>query len=512
MSGIELEDEKMSQPLQPYAKSCRFVLEEKFGHTTDFCLEEISQSGCLGIICYLKTMVDLDAIQEIAAMLQVDGKGRQFGPLEEEAARAYGSRIFTTMSLQYPATLREVMDHILNGYMVICWDGLHEAIAVPVQGGEQRAVSEPTTQTVVKGPKDSFTESIVTNMSLVRRRIKSEHLRFESMTLGVDTRTSIELLYIEGITNIRIVNEVRERLGRIQTSSILDSGSIEEFITDSNLTPFPLLLSTERPDSIAGGLLEGRTAILVDGTPFALLAPVSIHDFFQTPEDYYLHFYIATFIRWIRYVAFLIALLLPALFVSVMTYHHELIPTNLLINLMAQREGVPFPTVVEAFLMELTFEVLREAGIRMPRAIGQTVSIVGALVIGQAAVEAGIVSNAMVIIVSLTGICNYVSPSYSFASSARLLRFLLIILASVLGLYGTLLGVVIIVAHLTGLRSIGVPYLSSTAPWIMEDQDDVFIRLPMFLNRKRPRLLMPQQVTKQSWPSKLLGRKGGGSN
>jgi spore germination protein KA len=294
------------------------------------------------------------------------------------------------------------------------------------------------------------------------------------------------------------LQEARSRLKAIDIHSVLDSGNIEEAITDTSFTPFPLIFNTERPDVVASGILEGKIGIIVDGSPFVLIIPAVLTDFFQSSEDYYQPFLMSSFIRIIRYVSFMVALILPSLYVGVTTYHQELLPTDLLISIQAQREGVPFPAVIEILIMELTFEILREAGVRMPRAVGQTVSIVGALVIGQAAVEAGLVSNVLVIVVSFTAIASFVSPIYNFSISTRLLRFILIFFASVAGLYGIILFLIFMVAHLVSLRSFGVPYLTPIAPLIVEDQQDVFVRFPIWSNRTRPTYLKTKQEIKMN--------------
>lgn len=263
---------------------------------------------------------------------------------------------------------------------------------------------------------------------------------------------------------------------------------------------------------MAAHLLEGKAAILLDGSPFVLVAPTVMIDFFQSPEDYYQPYYMGSFIRMVRYLSFFIALMLPAFYLSIITYHHELLPTQLLISLAAQREGVPFPAVVEVMMMEITFEIIREAGIRMPRAVGQAVSIVGALVIGQAAVEAGIVSNTLVIVVALTDLSSFASPVYALAVAVRILRFILILLAAVFGLYGMVLGLIIMVAHLASLRSFGVPYLAPVAPLIVEDLEDVFVRFPIWAMKWRPGYLNPEAPLRQpesKSPTPLPPDKGG---
>jgi spore germination protein KA len=359
-------------------------------------------------------------------------------------------------------------------------------------------VEEPQSQTVIRGPKEGFTENIRTNTALIRRKIKSPDLWIINRKIGRQTQTDVSVMYLHGIADEKIVNEILQRLDRIDTDSILESGYIEEFIQDRTFTPFPTITNTERPDAVAGAVLEGKVAILVDGTPFVLIAPITIFKLFQSSEDYYQKHDIATFLRLLRMVSFVISMLLPSLYIAITTFHQQMLPTLLLISLAAQREGVPFPALVEAFAMEITFEVLREAGVRMPRAIGSAISIVGALVLGQAAVQAGLVSAAMVIIVSFTAIASFVAPSISISNSARLLRFGFMILAATLGLFGIIAGMIAVLIHLSGLRSFGIPYLVPVAPFIPSDQKDTLIRVPWWAMKRRPRLINTQNVTRQS--------------
>ncbi|WP_027085954.1 spore germination protein [Cohnella panacarvi] len=375
---------------------------------------------------------------------------------------------------------------LLTGKTVLLVDGWDECICGNTMGGERRAVSEASTQIVIRGPKDSFSESVATNVGLVRRRIRTPDFAFESIKIGSITQTTVVMMYIKNIAKPPIIDEVRIRLRKIDTDAILESGYIEEFIEDNWLSPFPTIYNTERPDIVAANLIEGRIAIIVDGTPFALVVPTVMSQFFTAAEDYYQRYDIGSFIRFLRYVAFVIALFGPAAYIALTTFHQEMLPTPLLINLSGSREGVPFPALVEAFLMEISFEILREAGIRMPRAVGQAVSIVGALVLGEAAVQAGIVSPIMVIVVSITAIANFSIPSYNLAITARLLRFLFMLAAGFLGFYGVMLGLIMLVAHMNSLRSFGVAYLSPLVPVRPEQWKDFFIRLPHWTVRSRP--------------------------
>jgi len=383
---------------------------------------------------------------------------------------------------------------ILSGNSIVLVEGQTVAYSFDTPGWEQRAVSESSTQTVIRGPKEAFTENIRTNTALVRRRIKDPRLWMEHRYVGRITKTTVALMYVKGIVDDKIVEEVRRRLDRIDIDGVLEGGYIEEFIQDETYTPFPTVFNTERPDTVAAGLLEGRVAILVDGTPFVLLVPVLFAQNLQAAEDYYQRADIATLLRVLRYVGFMITMLGPSIYIAVITFHQELIPTPLLISLAAQREGIPFPAFVEAMMMEITFEFLREAGIRMPKTVGQTISIVGALVIGQAAVEAGIVSAVMVIVVSSTAVASFILPAFNLSIAVRILRFVLMGLAASFGLFGVTIGLLALVLHLSSLRSFGVPYLSPFAPFVLRDQKDTIFRAPMWAMKTRPKELKTKNV------------------
>ncbi|MDQ0483637.1 spore germination protein [Guptibacillus hwajinpoensis] len=388
--------------------------------------------------------------------------------------------------------------YVLSGDTAILIDGDTEGVAIDSKGWEDRGVNEPTSQTVIRGPKDGFTETLRTNTALIRRKIKDPNLWIETKQIGTKTQTDVSIIYLNGVVDPKLVDEVRERLSRIDIDGILESMNIEELIQDGTYSPFPTIFNSERPDTVAAGILEGRIAIVIDGTPFALLVPALFVQFFQSSEDYYQRFDEGILIRLLRYLSFFLALLTPSAYIAVTTFHQEMLPTPLLISLAAQREGIPFPALLEAVLMELTFEILREAGVRMPRAVGSAISIVGALVLGQAAVEAGIVSNAMVIVVSITAISSFVMPAFNMSISVRILRFPFMILAATFGLFGIILGLIGMVLHLCSLRSFGVPYMSPMAPLIMKDQKDGIFRAPLWALRSRPTFLSENSTRNQT--------------
>ncbi|ASA21593.1 spore germination protein [Paenibacillus donghaensis] len=382
--------------------------------------------------------------------------------------------------------LGQFVHQLLSGNVMVLVDGTSSALRIGLPGWEDRNVSEPSSQAVVRGPMEGFTENMRTNTALIRRKIKDSQLWLETFQIGKVTQTSVSIMYLTNIASPDLVQEVKRRLAKIDTDSILESGYIEEFIQDTTATPFPTVYNSDRPDTIAAGVLEGKVAILVDGTPFVLLVPTFFVAFFQSAEDYYQRADIATLLRFVRFLSFFITLFAPSFYVAVTTYHQEMIPTSLVISLAAQRESVPFPAFVEALIMELTYEILREAGVRIPRNVGQAISIVGTLVIGQAAVAAGFISSAMVIIVSITAISSFVIPESGMAIAARMIRFVLIGLAGFIGLYGILFGVFLIVVHLASLRSFGMPYMSPIAPYHSNDLKDSIFRFPWPLLKTRP--------------------------
>ncbi|NLK72485.1 MAG: spore germination protein [Clostridiales bacterium] len=379
----------------------------------------------------------------------------------------------------------ELCLYLLSGYTVILIDGRKKFIAINTFYPQGRSVGEPTSQTIIRGPKEAFTEKIEDNIALVRKRVKSTHVRVEKLTLGYISRTNVCLMYMENIAKEEIVAEIKNRLNKIKTDGVLEGGVIEQLIKDDPYSPFPTIANSEKPDTVAASVMEGKVAIYIDGTPYILLLPCLFWENFQVSEDYYHHFIVASFIRLIRYISFLLALLVPSLYIAFTSFHQEMIPTPLLISIAAQREGLPFPAFLEALIMEITFEILHEAGIRMPRAIGSAISIVGALVLGQAAVEAGIISAVMVIIVSLTAIANVTIANYEMGNAVRVTRFGFMIMAATFGLYGLFMAGIVLTLHLCKLKSIGVPYWTGVAPKV-KTMNDKFIRPPSWKMKYRP--------------------------
>ncbi len=489
------------------------------GHSPDIVIRHIKLGGPVPVpvkaaIVYLNALSNQQMINNFVI--------KPLMGLEPEKVNAYPTDrlmkyiLEDALSLGETSVVKEwtdVMMAVLSGDTVLLVEGSDQGIVSGTAGGEWRAVNEPTSQLVVRGPKDSFVESISTNISLIRRRIKSPDLWLESMKIGSVTHTHVAMMYMKGCADPDLVEEIRQRLKAIRIDGILESAYIEEFIQDKTITPFPTIFNTERPDVAAGNLLEGRIVILVDGTPYTLILPTVFAQFMQSPEDYAQRFDISILMRIIRYICFVILLLGPAVYVALTTFHYEMIPTLLLVSLMAQREGVPFPAFVEAVIMEVVFEILREAGVRMPRAIGQTVSIVGALILGQAVVEAGVITPIMVIVVALTGIASFALPSYNLSIAGRLFRFYFLVLAGLFGFYGITLGLIMLIAHMNSIRSFGVPYLSPFSPFIPQAQKDAILRLPIWMHGWKPLMSSSQQDMKKTGEIKPQGSansEGGG--
>ena len=383
--------------------------------------------------------------------------------------------------------MEEVIDNILCGSTVLFQDGEGKALSISAMAREHRNIDMPQTENTIRGPHEGFIEVLSTNIALVRDIIKSPDLKVETLKIGKRTRTDVSLLYIKSLADNKIVEEVKKRLNSIDIDAILESGYIEEFIEDSPLSPFPTVGNTETPGKFSAKLLEGRVGILVGGSPTALTVPYLFIEAFQGAEDYYTGAIVSSQLRLIRFIAFHINLFLSGLYVALQGFHPNMIPKKLLLTMQVTREGLPLPAVVEAAGLIIAWEILREAGVRMPRPIGQALSIVGALIIGQVAVNAGLVSPLMIIMVAMTGIMSLLTSPLNDAASV--LRIPILIVASVFGLFGVIWCYFFMIIHLTSIRSFGVPYMSPALPFGLSGMKDYMIRVPWWLMKARPKLI-----------------------
>ncbi|WP_237163203.1 spore germination protein [Paenibacillus sp. BIHB 4019] len=385
--------------------------------------------------------------------------------------------------------LDAVVDGISSGQLLILFDGWNQALSFKAQSVETRQVNEPVNESVVQGPRESTVENLQKNLGLLRLRLKTPKFKIELMSGGGDTNTTVAFGYLEGKVDTEMLAEFKKRMELIKTVDVLETSYIEQLIEDSSYSPFPQHRYTERTDMAVAGLLKGKIVVLVQGTGGMLLCPGLFTEFFQSSEDYYQRTIISTMIRWLRILAFIIALSLPSIYIALSTFHPELIPTVLLLAVLNAREGLPLPAFFEALLMEFFFELMREAGVRLPRTVGSAVSIVGALVIGDAAISAGIASPIMVIVVALTGIASFSIPQYGIAIALRILRFPLMLCAALLGGFGMMICFLFILLHLCKLRSLGQPYLAPLAPFRIVELRDVIMRISLKKLLRKPQNL-----------------------
>lgn len=400
------------------------------------------------------------------------------------------------------ATIRckidECIEDIINCSAALIFDKEQKAVTFKIKSFEKRAVTEPSSENVFKGSKEGFIESLRVNTSLVRRKIKTQNLRIKETIVGVQTVTDVAVVYIEGLTNKHIVDEVIKRINSIDRDGVLLAGDIEEYIIDNKHNAFPQLLYTERSDRFCRNILDGRVGILIDGMPVAYIVPATINMFLRAPEDDANNFIIASFIRLIRYGSYLGTLLIPGLYIAITTFHQEMIPTNLALSIIKSKVGVPFPAFAEVAFMLIAFELLMEAGLRLPKTVGQSVSIVGAVVVGQAAVAAKLLSPAVIVVIAVTGIAGFTIPNQDFSVSIRLWRMMLVIFSIVGGLFGVVMGLLLMGYRLAQMENFGVPYLApfvgTEGKWLLKD---TIIRPPLPTMKSRPGELKTKNKRRQ---------------
>jgi hypothetical protein len=436
---------------------------------------------------YLNTLIDMKVLNQDI-----------IGPIKSQTIHSIDdlTELITVGIMDKTKQMDKAIQSALDGHVIIYLEGNDEVIFAKISSNNDRSLSAAINETQVIGSQLAFNESLGTNLSLIRKYIKDPRLVIENINLGTQSSTTVALIHISGITSLEMVSILRKRIKNVDIDGLLDSSVLLQLIEDNSLSIFPQMVLTERPDRICSWLLNGKMVVLVDDSPLAIACPQSFLEFFQSMEDINVNWQVATFLRLLRMVALFLSIFFTAFYVAALTFHYEVIPQTLLIPLSESRARVPFPPIVEALLMEFIIELLREAGARLPTKVGQTIGIVGGIVIGTAAVDAGFTSNILIIIVALGALASFTTPNYSMGNIVRVLRFPIIILAGFWGFYGIIYCFCFLLIHLLRQSSLGTPILAPFYPPRLEDWKNSVIRLPLAFTNKRPKQTRAEEDVK----------------
>lgn len=438
-----------------------------------------------------KEILDRDVIGAIIS-------GATDNPMDENSNHLkYLKSIISFTNIKENNDIDQIIKRLMGGDVIIFAQGMEIALCLPSQGWQQRSIMEPEAEIITKGPREGFVETLKVNRSMIRRKVKNTSLVFESITKGNQTNSDINIVYIDNLVNKDVLALLKKRLEKIDIDAILDSGYIEELIEDDRLSPFNTTGYTERPDVVVGKILEGRIGIMCTGSPIVLTVPHLFIENIQVNEDYYTGYIMASINRGIRFLSFLLTIFTPGMYVAIATNHHELIPTKLLISFIGSRVGVPFPTIIEILIMIVIFELLRESGLRLPKGLGQTISIVGALVLGQAAVEAKFISAPVVIIIAITAITSFIF--YKINSLLIITRVIIAFLGAMFGLYGVTLGMICMFIYMYSLQSFGIPYMRYLGSMKGQEVKDTLVRAPWWYMHLRPKVLTSRNVVREGY-------------
>ena len=494
------ENSKISQPknLAESLEDNIFLFKNIFKNDETLLIREFQNKRLKAAQCciiYFDGMVNTEIVNEniIQPVLRNDlSEDIESDNLLEELRK----KVIVSNNVTLEIDIDKIVSSVIYGDTLFLLEGYNKALVISSKGWQSRPISEPESTRVVRGPREGFTESIMVNLSLVRRKIRNPDLKFKFKEIGERTHTKTCICYMESLALEGILSELEQRLDKIEIDGIIDSGYIQELIKDAPYSPFETVGSSERPDVIAAKLLEGRIALFVDGSPFVLTVPYLVVENFQSNEDYYNNYIFSTMNRLIRGITAVTTITIPAIFLSFVTYHQEMLPTPLLLSISASRQGVPFPTAITLFFMLIIFDILREAGTRMPAPIGQAVNIVGTLVLGQAAVEARLVSAPVIIITALTGITTLINMN--FIGATIIFRTFLLLGASFLGVYGFFMCFIVLYLHLMSIRSFGVPYMMNVTRARNHDGQDAWIRAPWWTMTLRPKIIGAKNLVRES--------------
>ncbi|TSB45433.1 spore germination protein [Alkalicoccobacillus porphyridii] len=461
-----------------------------YHHPDDFGTRYFEFHGKRGCVLYLEPLVDTNLLEQTFFIPLSEDKFDDRYTLEDLIVSTNWKR---DSNVTKEATL------LTKGYAAILLEGEPSILYVEVGIFFDRSIEEPSNEKIVRGSHEGLVESLFVNLNVLRRRAQTSELAVKKTRVGAKLQRETAIVYMNDIADPEIVETIEDRINDISSDLVISPGFIAEYIQDHSYSPFPQVLYTERPDRIISHLLEGRIIVMTDGSPTALIAPISISAFFQSPDDYNIHFILGSFYRVIRFLSVFIAVTLPALYISVVAFNYEILPNPIILPVKNSLANIPYPPLIEALIMELTIELIREAGVRLPSPIGQTIGIVGGLVIGEAVVNAGLVSNMMIIVVALTAVASFVIPSPEMNSVVRVLRFPFMFLAAIFGILGVTLASMLLLMHLCKLTSFGRPYLSPIAPFRLKDMKDTAIRMPVWFLNTRPLAVKPQTLKQQGY-------------
>lgn len=470
------------------------LLRVVFRDCSDVSYRHFMTGNRAAFLVYMDGMVDRSLIEkQVLQTLMGPDKAPNFKATMENLI----NHLLTVAAMEVATGAKEAIESVMKGQSLLLIDGLSEVLTIHTTKYEKRSIQDALTEEVIRGPHDAFTETITDNIVLIRRRTRDANVKVRIMAIGERTKTDVALLYSANIVKPGLVEEVEQRLKAIKVDKVLSSAIIEEWIIDHPWSPFPQVHSTERPDKVTAAIYEGRVAIIVDNTPFALMVPCTYSNLMQSPEDYTTQPVVSSLTRLTRNLSGFIAIYLPAIYISIVSYHPGMLPTTLAISIAELRARTPFPSLLEAVMMEALLEIFQEAIIRLPKKIAGAAGVVGALVIGTTVVQAGLVNALLVVVIALTAIASYTMPTYNYAMALRFLRVPMLILASVLGLYGVMLGYLFITVHMCSLRSFGESYLGEVFEiTLLEDWKDILVRFPHTLLRTRPKGLGAQDRTR----------------
>ena len=482
------------------AKINSTYIKELFSKSSDVLVRpiQINQNGITFSIFCVDGLINSELMDEGIFQSMLADKNLEKCKTQREVMDYLQSggayHVFTKEESDYALLIK----YVLSGMVAFLFDAEEKAIVYDIRMFEKRSVSEPTEEAVIKGAKDAFIEVMRVNTALIRRRVRSEHLVVESLTAGKLSKTDMSLIYLTDVADMATVNKIRDVIKEIDIDNISTPAFIEEYLIENKKSLFPQIMYTQRPDRISANLTDGRIALVVDGFPFVYLLPCQLPMLMQSPEDYANHFYIGSSLRMLRYIAMIVTMFLPAFYIAATTYQNQMLPVQLALSTQAAKQNVPFSSSSEVLGLLLSFEILIEAGLRLPKTVGTAMSILGGVVVGQAAVTANVLSPLVVVIVSLAGIAGFIVPNQDLSSGIRVVRFIFAVIAAVGGFFGLAVGLILLLTHLCSLDNYGVAYLAPFVDMDESNHKDTLFRFPIKYFTKRPHGIAPNNRRKQA--------------